>query len=195
MTSRTRKFFLRSAPVLAAFVGLAACSDSSTGPTDRLDREQVASLYAICTLVFEPAGGVLPSVDIAKAAFEFPGGFRNPHVGLDPDPQQTAELKFVPTGYVNDREIRGNYEIQGMERIALRFDATAVDPKSLLIPENRWLAFEFQENPRRLTMEASPQYAVARSDYLGLTGLPFDNIPASITGVLRADLRSDGCGG
>lgn len=195
MTSRTRTFLLRAAPVLAAFVGLAACSDSGTGPVDRLDREQVASLYAICELVFEPAGGVLPAVDIAAAAFSFPGGFRNPHVGLDPDPQQTAELKFIPKGYVNDREIRGNYEIQGLETIALRFDASAVDPKSLLIPENRWLSFQFQESPRRLKMESSPQYAVARTDYLGLTGLPFENIPASITGVLRADFRSDGCGG
>lgn len=195
MTSRTRKFFLRSAPMFVAMIGVAACSDSGTGPIDRPGREQVSSLYAICTLVFEPAGGVLPSVDIARAAFEFPGGFRNPHVGLDPDPQQTAELKFVPSGYVNDREIRGNYEIQGMETVALRFDATGVDPKSLLIPENRWLPFDFQENPRRLTMEQSPQYAVARADYLGLTGLPFENIPASITGVLRADFRSDGCGG
>src|SRR5690606_24933099 len=157
----------------------------------RLDREQVASLHAICELVSEPAGGVLPAVDIAAAAVSFPGGGRKPHVGLGPDAEQPAEPEIIPKGYVQDRGVRGNDEIQGLETIALRFDASAVDPKSLLIPENRWLSFQFQESPRRLKMESSPQYAVARTDYLGLTGLPFENIPASITGVLRADFRSD----
>ena len=181
---------------LAATAVFAACSDSGTGPGPGLRPEQVASLYTICGLEFRPAGTVLPAVDIASAAFEYPGGIRNPLIGLDPDAARTVELVYVPKGLVNTREVRGTYRLRGDDIVDIRFTATgnSVDPKPLLLPENVWLQFSFEGGPPRLTMDAATPYSVTRQAYVALSGHDPEGIAESIPGSLRADFRSSGCG-
>jgi hypothetical protein len=186
---------LRSAAALLAFVGLAACDDDGSGPDETLRPEDVASVYRVCQLSFDPLGSVLPPVDIRAAAFELPGGSADPVIGLDPDPQHTVELTYIPKGQVNDRELRGNDTLRSMNTVELRFNTTGVDPKSLLIPDNRRMDFQFQESPLRLTMGASSQYNVSREDYVALSGEDAANIPEAIAGVLVADFRVGACDG
>lgn len=186
---------LRSAAAVLAAAGLGACDDDGTGPGLGLQPEDVAGIYDVCQLVFDPAGSIVPTVNIGQIAFEFGDALREPELGLDPNPQQTIELNYVPKGQVNDRELRGNYTIRGGSTVELRFNATDVDPESLLIPENRGLQFEVQESPLRLSMAASSQYSVTREAYVALSGAEPQNLPETISGVLIADFRSGGCGG
>ncbi|HEX6925727.1 MAG TPA: hypothetical protein VF167_09855 [Longimicrobiaceae bacterium] len=196
MNQRGIKKAFRSAAVLSIFA-LGACDDDGTGPGLGLTPEDVAGVYEICTLTFDPAGTIVPPIDILQT-FEFPGGVRNPQLGLDPNSQQTFELTFIPKGQVTDRELRGTYRIRGATTVELRFNASGVDPKTLLIPENRQLSFEFQASPLRLWTEGSAEYTVTREAYVALSDLDPDelkNLQATISGVLIADFRSDGCGG
>lgn len=195
MSYRVFSRSLRSAAAILAAVGLGACDDDGAGPGLGLQPEDVAGVYDVCQLVFDPAGSVLPSVNIRQKAFEFPGDLQDPKIGLDPNSQQTLELTYVPRGQVNDRELRGTYTIRGESTVELRFNATGVDPESLLIPENRRLDFEYQESPLRLTMAASSQYDVTREAYVAITGEDPQNLPDAIAGVLVADFSTAGCGG
>lgn len=186
---------LRSAAVVFAAAGFAACDDDGAGPDVGLQPEDIASIYDVCQLVFDPAGSILPSVNIAETAFEISGNLQDPEIGFDPNPQQTIELTYVPKGQVNDRELHGNYTIRGGSTVEVRFNASGVDPEALLIPENRRLDFAYQESPLRLSMAASSQYDVTREAYVELTGEDPQNLPETISGVLVADFRSAGCGG
>lgn len=191
IASRMKKFGVAA---LAATAVLAACSDSGTGPNPGLRPEQVASLYTICSLEFQPAGTVLPPVNIAAAAFEFPGGIRNPLVGLDPDAARTVELVYVPKGLVNTREVRGTYRLRGDDTVEIRFNTSGVDPKPLLLPDNVSLQFRFEDSPPRLSIESATPYSVTRQAYVGLSGHDPEGIAESIPGSLRAHFSSVGCG-
>jgi hypothetical protein len=193
MRHRVIRSSLRSAVALVAFAGLAGCDDDGSGPGNSLRPEDVAGVYRVCQLAFDPLGTVLPPVDIRARAFELPGGNDDPVIGLDPDAQQTVELTYIPKGQVNDRELRGNYTLRSESTVELRFNTSGVNPKSLLIPENRRMDFDFQESPNRLGMGASSQYNVSRAEYVALSGEDPANIPESITGVLVADFRTDPC--
>lgn len=194
MREPSGKKMLGAAVLVAASV-FAACGDDGTGPSSGLRPEDVSSLYSVCSLEFDPAGTVLPSVDIRDAAFEFPGGLRNPVIGLDPDGARTVELNFVPKGQVNDREIHGTYNLRGENSVEIRFSSSGVDPRSFLLPLNVWLDFNFQDSPRRLTLDASSSYLVSRQAYVALSGEEPQNLPESISGTLRASFNSVGCGG
>lgn len=193
MTHRAFPRHLRSAAALLAFVGLAACDDDGAGPGEALTREDVSSVYRVCKLSFDPAGSVLPAVDIRASAFEIPGGTGDPVIGLDPNSQQTVELTYIPKGQVNDQELRGNYTLRGTSIVDIRFGSSGVDPETLLIPRDRRMDFEFQESPRRLMMATSSEYSVSRAAYVNLSGEDPQNIPESITGILSAEFRTDPC--
>jgi hypothetical protein len=193
MNYRVFPYRLRPAAALVAFLGLAACDDDGSGPGERLQPEDVASIYRICQLAFDPLGSVLPLVDIRSTAFEIPGNSDDPVIGLDPDAARTVELTYIPKGQVNDRELRGNYTIRGLTTVEIRFNTSGTDPKSLLIPDNRRLDFEFQESPRRLTMGGSSQFNVTKEAYVAMSGEDPQNIPEAVTGVLVADFRTDPC--
>ena len=69
----------------------------------------------------------------------------------------------------------------------------SVDPKTLLIPDNRRMDFHFQASPRRLSLAASSQYNVTRAAYVELSGEDPQNIPEAVAGVLVAQFRTDPC--
>lgn len=195
MIHRVIRRTLRSAAALVVFAGLAACDDDGTGSNSQLQPEDVSSIYRVCALTFDPNGSVLPPVDIRAAAFEIGGAAGDPIIGLDPNIQQTLELTYVPKGQVTDREVRGDYILRGTNVVDIRFNSSAIDPKTLLIPDNRRMNFVFQESPRRLTLGASSEYIVTRAAYVALSGEDPQNLPESITGVLVAEFRTDPCGG
>lgn len=185
---------IRGTVALFAMFAFTACDDDNgSGPGEQLQPQDVASVYRVCQLTFDPAGSVLPAVDIRTAAFELPGTSNDPVIGLDPDAQRTVELTYVPKGQVNDRELRGNYNIRGLSTVELRFNTTGVDPKTLLIPDNRRMDFHFQASPRRLSLAASSQYNVTRAAYVELSGEDPQNIPEAVAGVLVAQFRTDPC--
>ena len=193
MTQRMFVKGLRATAALLAIGGFAACDDDGTGSGDRLRPEDVSSVYRVCQLAFDPAGSVLPVVDIRTTAFELPGNGGDPVIGLDPDAQRTVELTYIPRGQVNDRELRGNYNLQGLTTVEIRFGTSGVDPKTLLVPPNQGLDFDFQESPRRLTLGASSAYNVTRAAYVEMSGVDPQNIPDPVTGVLVAEFRTDPC--
>lgn len=172
---------------------LGACDDS-TGPRgDRLQPEDIAWLYNVCQLSFDPSGTTLPTVDILVQAFESGSGPSNPTIGLDPNAQRTFELTYVPRGQVNDQEIRGVYVIRSLTTVELRFNTTGVNPAPFLIPNGHPLNFEFSSNPATLSLAASSMYQVSRANYVALSGADPSGLADNIPGVLYATFRVGSC--
>lgn len=117
-----------------AFAAVAACTSEDEGPFGpRLDREQVAGVYNLTTLTFDPRGslpakdvlGLLPPADrpqlvVGRTDDTFQIAFRDPVTGLIEPLAGTYELR--------EKGIRLNF-------------ATLQDAQRLLFPQQIDLAF------------------------------------------------------
>ena len=179
--------FLRLALVLLAGTAAAACDDDDgpTGPT----RAQVAGIYAVCQLTFDPAG-TLASVSLLDTAIETANAQVDPPE-LRVDATSTAiQLAYTPKGEFVERTVAGTYDLSG-NRASLRF-TDAASRNALLLPER--LDVNFQAAPRQLGVTASTAYSVPRARYAELTGQSEANLAPQIQGQLVATFRSPSCG-
>jgi hypothetical protein len=184
MTASTARRWL-AAPLMLA---LAACDDG-TGP-DRLIPEDVAGIYAVCTLSFVPENAALPTVDVRTAAFELSQDRQQPFLALDPNSARTFELQYVPRGQFSDREVRGTYALRP-EQVELRFNTTGVNPSDLLLPER--VTLDFQPSPLQVSAGESPFYSVPRSTYAQLAGIGESGLAEQIRGRLAARFQAPRC--
>jgi hypothetical protein len=179
------KALRRSLCLAILLPSLAACGDStssgSLGPAD------VAQLYELCELSFVPDNPTQPSVDIRSQAFETTNtSVRKPQLALDED--RTVGLLFTRKGQFVPQEIRGTFTVSG-EQVVLRFP-TSENPANYLLPETVWL--DFQDSPRQLTADATT-YAVKRTAYAGLAGIPEAGLADQIPGHLIARAQFETC--
>lgn len=184
MTARTARRWL-AVPLMLV---LSACDDG-TGP-DRLTPEDVAGIYAVCTLSFVPENTALPTVDVRTAAFELSQDRPQPFLALDPNTARTFELQYVPRGQFSDREVRGSYELR-REQVNLRFNTSGVNPAELLLPE--LVVLDFEPSPLRLSVGESPLHSVPRSSYARLAGIGESGLAEQIRGRLAARFQAPRC--
>lgn len=178
--------FLRLPLLLLAGGALAACGDDGpTGPT--LTPAEVADRYAVCSLVFDPEGDVLPQVDVRAAAFEADNPVTQAGIGLNAT--RTFELEYTPEGQNTDVELPGNFTISGTT-VDLRF-TSATAASAILLPQSVRLAF--QAAPKQLSVTRSDEYEVPRSDYARLAGISESGLAERIPGRLQASFRVGGC--
>lgn len=170
-------------------LALAACGDNSggiTGPT----AEDVAGIYAVCSLTFSPEGDLLADVDIVDRGFEPGGGeIRNPQLQVDSN--RALQVVFTPRGQFVERTFLGAY-IHAGTRLQLSFTGGTADWTDYLLPPT--LEVAFQETPKSLTTAATAIYEVDRADYARLAGVSESNLAARIQGRLMAVFQSGGCG-
>lgn len=174
---------------LLALPIVAAC-DGGRGMVDPqpLTSEQVGGVYTVCALVFTPASGSPPAVDIRAAAME---------LSAAPVPTLTIartvrsfELEYTRRGDVIKHRVQGSYEL-GISDIVLTA-TTGASATALLLP-NR-LDLEFRAADKSLVVGSRhASHVVARADYERLAGQSYPNVTDQITGTLSGRFTSGSC--
>lgn len=169
-------------------LALGGCGDASggiTGPSP----EEVAGIYSICSLTFDPGGDLLADVDIVDRGFE-PGSQEIRAPQLQIDATRDFQVVFTPEGQFVERTLLGTYVPAGT-RLRLSFTGGTAAAADYLLPPTLELAF--QETPKSLTTAATPLYEVDRDDYARLAGISESNLAPRIEGRLMAVFQAGGC--
>lgn len=167
----------------------AACDDDNGGPLGPLP-EDVAGLYQVCSLDFDPEGDLLTTVNIIERGIETEDPHRPPQ--LQVDASREFQLVFTPKGQFVQRTITGAYTPVAT-RVQFGFTGGTVAAGAFLFPQSLELAF--QETPKSLTTAATAVYDVARADYARLAGVSESGLADRIPGRMMAVFQAGGCGG
>jgi hypothetical protein len=174
---------------LAAVLSLlsaAACGDGVVVPTV-LDRNEIAGIYSICSLVFNPEGDLGPA-DVRARAFELQNpDVRPPQVQVDASGD--FQLVFTPTGQFVERSILGRFTTTSTE-VVLTFTGGTAAAGAYLLPSP--LRLEFTESPKALFVAPTPLYEVNRSDYARIAGVSESGLADRIPGRLTVQLSAIG---
>lgn len=164
-----------------------ACGDDGGGPLGP-SPEDVAGIYAVCALAFDPEGDLLTTVDIIARGFETED-VREPQ--LQVDPSRAFQILFTPKGLFVERSLLGAYTPVAT-RVQLGFTGGTAQASAFLFPQSLELAF--QETPKSLTTAATTVYDVARADYARLARVSESGLADRIPGRMMAVFQSGGCG-
>lgn len=167
----------------------AGCDEKGGGPLGP-SAEDVAGIYHVCSLDFDPEGDLLTTVDIIERGFETEDTqVRDPQ--LQVDASRDFQLLFTPKGQFVERSMIGRYTPVAT-RIQLGFTGGTAAAASFLFPPSLELAF--QETPKSLTTAATGVYDVARADYARMAGVSESGLADRIPGRMMAVFQSGGCG-
>lgn len=186
MTRRT----MTAAVAMLAF-STAACDDDPVA-TEQLSPEDVAGIYAVCSLDFDPEGDLLREVDIIEAGFELDNTeVRSPQ--LQADASGDFQILFTPKGQFVERSLIGRFNITP-RGVNLTFSGGSASPDAYLLPPQ--LELSYQATPRSLTTAATPEYTVNRADYARLAGVSESGLAERIPGRLMVVFQAGGadCG-
>lgn len=180
---------------LASVLTAACDGDGGPGP-DRLTPGEVAGVYAVCTLRFQPSQTVLPAADIRANVIATPAPAGKPEPSLTLSPS-TDEYELVYTRKSDSflQQQRGSVGF-GQQDVFVRLyngnDASQIARETLLPPT---LSLRFEESPRRLSVSpGSFAYQVRRADYARAAGISEEGLQDQINGTLTATFQAGGCG-
>jgi hypothetical protein len=180
---------VRKMMVVATLPAAAACGgdDGPTGPSPA----DIAGIYDVCSLVFEPEGAQAP-VDIRAVAMETD----NPQVDgpeLRLNTNRLLQFVYTPDGEFVEENIFGNFSVSGQQvGITFTTSGATVQPGALLLPVNFDLTF--RASPRSLSTTGTAVYDVARADYARMAGVSESGLAERIPGRLSASFQANGCG-
>jgi hypothetical protein len=180
---------------LALILVLAACSRSSTGPTQELMARDVGGVYHICALTFNPSGAIIPAVDIRAATMRLDADAPTPPRLFVGQTVQEFELEYTRQDDVLRDRAQGWYTITGRTvQLDLEGGQSGQTVRNRLVLPAR-LNLDFQATPQRLTIseQLHGDHLVTRSDYERLWGETDPNLPDTIRGTLRGDFSTAGC--
>ncbi|HYH79750.1 MAG TPA: hypothetical protein VEX86_08125 [Longimicrobium sp.] len=178
---------------LAAAASVAACSGGGTPPEPRLTPAQVAGVYNVCSLQFQPTQAALPAANLLATVI-------NPS---PPAPKQAPSLTLSGSvaGYQllytrrsdNFTQDLRNPLALGTEDIVLSVpDEAASEARSeLLLPGQ--FRLRFSDNPRTLTARPEFFYTVTRANYARAAGISEDGLAERITGVISGVFTVGSC--
>ena len=177
---------------LCAAAALPACGDGGTNQ-QRLTPGDVQGVYSVCSLRFTPSQSAFPVADLLATVV-------NPS---PPAPKQPPSLTLSGQAYAYQLVYtrRSDNFLQLLDGdVELRESAVAVDfpdeddsevVRELLLPPE--LAFNFADNPRRLSSAGSLTYSVRRSDYARAAGISEEGLQERISGHLDATFTTGAC--
>lgn len=179
----------RSSILLPALAVLGACDGNGTS-ADRLRPEDVAGVYNICVLRFQPSNAALPAADLMATVINPapPAGRPLPTIALAEN--RTYDLVYTArqTNFVE--QIRGSisYQSNGVTLSIADTERAA----ALLLP--RSLALEFTDSPRRLASRAIAfPHSVPREDYARAAGISQEGLQSTISGQMTVDFSQQPC--
>jgi hypothetical protein len=184
-----RSYRSMAVPVIALV--LAACGGSGTTAPRSVTQAEVSGVYAVCSLVFQPAG--LAAVNLVDAAMEPAPDPPLPPPNLKLSAQvMDFELEYTPRGDVLPRRFTGTY-LLGPGSVTLQFAATETALGSALLL-TRSVPLDYQSSGQLDVV--APRYTVSREDYgrfAGLTEEQMRNLQQRIEGTLTGQFARGSC--
>jgi len=189
MTIRPLARLALAAPLLAV---LPACGDGGTGG-QRLTPTQVQGVYSVCSLQFTPSQSAFPVANLLATVVNTtpPAPKQPPSLTLSGQ-ANTYQLIYTRRSDNFLQQLTGGVDLRSSQ-VAINFpdedDSEVV--RELLLPAA--LAFNFSDNPRRLSSAGSLTYTVRRSDYARAAGISEQGLADRIEGSLTATFTTGTC--
>lgn len=176
-------------PVLALLA--AACDgDGGTG-SDVLTPEEVAGVYQLCTLRFQPSNTALPGADLLVTVVDTTPPTGRPEATIALAANGTYDLAYTDQSSQFLEQIRGSIGYRE-NQITLSFPSSDDNAAALLMP--RSLLLTYDRSARAFGGDAAGfPYPVTRADYAAAAGISQEGLQSSINGTLQIAFRQDRC--
>jgi hypothetical protein len=180
----------RTLVLLPAFALLAACDGDGGGTgSDPLRPEEVAGVYSLCTLRFQPSQTALPVADLLTTVVDTTPPAGRPEATVALAPNGTYDLAYTAQQTSFLEQFRGS--------ITYRQDAVVLSvplqqqASILLLP--RSLTLNYNAGARRFTSDTNFPHAVARAEYARAAGISEEGLQNSINGTTSAVFSAGAC--
>jgi hypothetical protein len=169
----------RNFVLLPALALLAACDGDGGGGSDRLRPEEVAGVYNLCTLRFQPSNAALPAADLLVTVVDTTPPAGRPEATIALAANGVYDLAYTSQQTAFIEQVRGS--------IAYHEDAVSLNvptqqqATALLLP--RPVLLSFNAGTGRLSGDATGfPHAVARGDYARAAGISEEGLQNTING-------------
>jgi hypothetical protein len=180
----------RTLALLPALTLLAACDGGGGSDSDRLTPQEVAGVYNLCTVRFQPANPVLPIADLMETVIDTTPPAGRPEATIALTANGTYELAYTSAETSFIELVRGSINYH-QTAIALGVP-TDQEATVLLLP--RPLILTFNSTTGRLTGDASETpHPVARYDYARAAGVSEEGLQSTINGVTKVVFAQGAC--
>jgi hypothetical protein len=177
--------------VIPVFALLAACDGGGGGTrSDPLTPGEVAGVYELCTLRFQPSNAALRAADLLTSVVDTtpPASRPSPSVALATN--GTYDLAYTDAQTQFLEQVRGSIGYRE-EQITLSMPSTST-AAALLMP--RSLLLNYDATTHRFTGDAAGfPYPVARADYASAAGISEEGLQNTLNGTLTVTFALDGC--
>lgn len=180
----------RTLALLPALTLLAACDGGGGTGSNRLDPAEVAGVYNLCTLRFQPGNPAFPVADLLKTVVDTTPPAGRPEATIALAANGTYDLVYTAMGTAFIEQVRGSI-VYHESAIAL---SVPVEPQAtaLLLPRPMLLAFN--SAAARLSGDASESpHPVARADYARAAGISEEGLQSTIQGLTTMVMSEGAC--
>jgi hypothetical protein len=177
--------------ITPALALLAACDGGGGTRSDPLTPQEVAGVYEMCSLRFQPSNGALPAANLLTSVIDTtpPAGRPEPTVALAAN--GIYDLAYTDQATQFLEQIRGSIGYRE-DQITLVFPSSDPTAEALLMPHSLLLAYDAAAHT--LTGDAAGiAYPVARADYAAAAGISQEGLQSTINGTLQVAFALGGC--
>ncbi|HEX6372085.1 MAG TPA: hypothetical protein VF006_24390 [Longimicrobium sp.] len=177
--------------ILPALALLAACDGDGGTRSDPLTPQEVAGVYELCTLRFQPSNTALPVANLLTSVVDTTPSPGRPEPTIALAANATYDLAYTDQQSQFLEQIRGSIGYRE-DQITLSFPTNDPNAAALLMP--RSLLLNYDAASRRLTGDASGfPYPVTRADYATAAGISQEGLQNAINGTLQVSFALGGC--
>jgi hypothetical protein len=178
--------------IIPAFALLAACNGGGGGTgSDPLTPQEVAGVYEMCSLRFQPSNGALPAANLFASVIDTtpPAGRPEPTVALAAN--GTYDLAYTDQSTQFLEQVRGSIGYRE-DQITLSFPSSDPNAAALLMPHTLLLTYDATAHTFSGDAAGFP-YPVTRVDYAAAAGISQEGLQSTINGTLQVSFALGGC--
>jgi len=175
----------------AALVLLAACDGGGGTGSDNLQPGEVAGVYNLCSLRFDPANGALPEADLLQSVVDTTPPAGRPEATVSLSSNGTYDLVYTRQSDAFLQQLRGTINY-GRTTVSLSVPQGNTIAAELLLPRPMTLTYTDGTTPQ-LTGQTAFPYSVARADYARAAGVSETDLSNSISGSQVMTLSAGPC--
>lgn len=180
----------RNLVLLPALALLAACDGDNGNGSDRLRPEEVAGVYNLCTLRFQPTNAALPAADLLATVVDTTPPAGRPEATIALAANGTYDMAYTAQQTAFIEQVRGS--IGYRENAITLTIPTQQQATALLLP--RPVLLTFNAGQGRLSGDASGvPHAVARYDYARAAGISEEGLQSTINGNTTVVFSAGAC--
>lgn len=180
----------RTLALLPALTLLAACDGGGGSGPDRLDPAEVAGVYNLCQLRFQPGNPAFPVADLLATVVDTAPPAGRPEATIALATNGTYDLVYTAVETAFIEQVRGSISYHETAiALSVPTDQAAT---ALLLP--RPLILTFNSSAGRLSGDATGfPHPVARADYVRAAGISEEGLQSTINGVTTMTLSKGAC--